>query len=87
MLFRNHFFDLKSDVPKINTNVMQLFNGIFEKKIITNNKFLNAYFERIPQLFKIQQRIKIKEKDICDVKQYNSVMPEFEKQKILNIRF
>ena len=57
---------------------------VFEKKIITNNKFLNAYFERIPQLFKIQQRIKIKEKDICDVKQYNSVMPEFEKQKIIS---
>ena len=55
-----------------------------KKKIITNNKFLNAYFERIPQLFKIQQRIKIKEKDICDVKQYNSVMPEFEKQKIIS---
>jgi len=34
MLFRNHFFDLKSDVTKINTNVMQIFNGIFEKKII-----------------------------------------------------
>jgi len=23
MLFRIHFFDLKSDVPKINTNVMK----------------------------------------------------------------
>ena len=34
MLFRNHFFDLKSDVPKINTNVKQLFHGIFEKQIL-----------------------------------------------------
>jgi len=31
MLLRNRVFDLKSDVPKINTNVMQLFHGIFEK--------------------------------------------------------
>ena len=57
---------------------------VFEKKIITNNKFLNAYFERIPQLFKIQQRIKIKEKDICDVKQYNSVHLKQEKEQIYN---
>ena len=28
-------FDLKSDVPKINTNLMLLFHGIFEKKNIT----------------------------------------------------
>jgi len=34
MLYRNHFFDLKSDVPEINTNVMQLFHGIFEKKTL-----------------------------------------------------
>jgi hypothetical protein len=37
MLFRNHFFDLKLDVPKINTNVMQLFHETFEKK--------NRYFK------------------------------------------
>jgi len=29
MFFMNHFIDIKSDVPKINTNVMQLFHRIF----------------------------------------------------------
>jgi len=32
MLFRNHYFDLKSHVLKINT--MQLFYEIFEKNLI-----------------------------------------------------
>jgi len=34
MIFRNHFFDLKSDMPTINANVKQLFHGIFKKKIL-----------------------------------------------------
>jgi len=34
MLFKNHFFDLKLDVPKINTNETQLFHGVFEKILI-----------------------------------------------------
>ena len=34
MLFRNHFFDLKSDTLKINTNIMQIFHEIFEKNIL-----------------------------------------------------
>jgi len=34
MLFRNRFFDLKSDMLKINTNIMQLFHEIFEKNIL-----------------------------------------------------
>jgi len=32
MFFSNHFFDLKPDVPKINTNPKLLIRGIFEKK-------------------------------------------------------
>jgi len=33
MLFRNHFFDIvQSDMPKTKKIVLQLFNGIFEKK-------------------------------------------------------
>ena len=39
MLFRNHFFDLKSDMLKINTNIMQLFHGIFEKDILILRSF------------------------------------------------
>jgi len=39
MFFRDHFFDLKSDVPKINTNVKQLFHGIFERKILILRSF------------------------------------------------
>jgi len=41
MLFRNHFFDLKSDVPKINTNVNQ-----FPKK--------PGYFVRVHKCIKIK---------------------------------
>jgi len=32
MFLRNQYFYLKSDLPKINTNVMQLFHGISKKK-------------------------------------------------------
>jgi len=39
MLFRNHFFDLKSDILKINTNLMQLFHDIFEKKYLNFKGF------------------------------------------------
>jgi len=33
MVFRIHFFDFESDVPKLNINVpvIQSFHGIFEK--------------------------------------------------------
>jgi len=34
MLFRNNLFDLKSDVLKINTNIMQLIHEIFFKRIL-----------------------------------------------------
>jgi len=39
MLFRNYFFDLKSDMLKINTNIMQLFHEIFEKNILILRAF------------------------------------------------
>jgi predicted RND superfamily exporter protein len=57
---------------------------VFEKKLITNNKFLNSYFEKIPELIKIQQWIKIKENDILEVEQSQSGMPQLEKQNIIN---
>ena len=39
MLFRNYFFDLKSDMLKINTNIIQLFHEIFEKNILILRAF------------------------------------------------
>lgn len=45
MLFRNQFFDLKSDMPKMNTNVMKLFLEIFEKKYLNFKVLLNLKFK------------------------------------------
>jgi len=53
---RNHFFYLKSDVPKINTNLMQLFHQI-EKKIYlyfkVNLKFKSNFLNGVGILSKI----------------------------------
>lgn len=71
------FSDLISKISKYD-------DLVFEKKVITNNFYLNSYFENIPALLKIQQRIKIKENDILEVQNTQSGMPESEKQKIIN---
>jgi len=39
MRFRNHFLDLKSDILKINTNIMQLVHEIFEINILILRAF------------------------------------------------
>jgi len=57
---------------------------VFEKKIITNNRFLNFYFENIPELCKIQQWIELKEKEILEVEQNNSGIPQFERQNVVS---
>ena len=66
------------------TKISKYDDLVFEKKLITNNKFLNSYFEKIPELIKIQQWIKIKENDILEVEQSQSGMPQLEKQNIIN---
>lgn len=71
------FNDLIGKIKKYN-------DFVFEKKVITNNRFLNFYFENIPELRKIQQWIELKEKEILEVKQNNSGIPQFEKQNVVN---
>ena len=71
------FNDLIEKISKYN-------NLVFEKKVITNNRFLNSYFENIPEINKIRQWIELKEKEILEVEQYNSGMPQLEKQNIIN---
>ena len=71
------FNDLIGKISKYN-------NLVFEKKAITNNRFLNFYFENIPELHKIQQWIEVKEKEILEVEQYNSGMSQLEKKNIIS---
>ena len=71
------FNDLIGKISKYN-------NLIFEKKVITNDQFLNFFFENIPELKNIQQWIEIKEKDLWEVELYNSGMPQLEKQNIIS---
>ena len=71
------FNDLIGKISKYN-------NLIFEKKVITNDQFLNFYFENIPELHKIQQWIEVKEKEILEVEQYNSGMSQLEKKNIIS---
>ena len=60
------YIDLYNDFRKEKDDEKENINDdlVFEKKIITNNTFLNSYFDKIPELIKIQQWIKIKENDI-----------------------
>ncbi|PWN58997.1 hypothetical protein [Chryseobacterium viscerum] len=71
------FNDLIGKISKYN-------DLVFEKKVITNDRFLNFYFENIPELRKIQQWVKLKEREILEVEQYNSGMAQLEKQNIIN---
>ena len=71
------FKDLIGKISKYN-------NLVFEKKVITNDRFLNFYFENIPELKKNQQWIELKEKEILEVEQYNSGMPQLEKQNVIS---
>ncbi len=66
------------------TKISKYDDLVFEKKIITNNTFLNSYFDKIPELIKIQQWIKIKENDILEVEESQSGMPQLEKQKVIS---
>ncbi|MCG2792859.1 MAG: hypothetical protein L6262_04845 [Weeksellaceae bacterium] len=71
------FNDLIGKITKYN-------DLVFEKKVITNDRFLNFYFENIPEFKKNQQWIELKEKEILEVEQYNSGMPKLEKQNVIS---
>jgi len=64
ILFRNHFFDLKSGVPKINTNVMQLFHGILEKQSNILRSFKKDFLKSLDIFSKNSYMYKKFESDI-----------------------